>query len=534
MTPVMKRWIACLAPWMVLASAANAAKLEPVSVQLSYNTPSSSDAYRVGDQCYITPKLAKQWDWNLAIRGDEIQVATEGRLFRVPTLREEGKFLLSLTEAARYLGAIGEWEANTYRVLGRIRNVELTEKGLQVDSTIKVKPRFFRLASPDRYIIDFLGGRMDVPENLKLPAWWRVGQYDPNTARIVLEHPAAAAIPSGKLDETRQFILPLPEIARTAPEKVTGIITPAVEPARKAVAPEVTLDLPEVTNDYNAGTLITIKASKNLENAPGIQYINPTTLQVKLPKAIYRDAVSRNMGDSRWINAFSTASDGESAILTLQTKRALAFSASTSGNLIRIRVFVPSSSGTLNGKVIVVDPGHGGKDSGANSNGVNEKTLTLKIGQALRDTLAKVGASVIMTRDSDVYPSLTARSQIANDSKAAVFVSVHINSINKADSRSGGMTFYHMQDPEDRLLAECIQSEIAKVSNIPDLGTWSDRRIYQSGFSVLRNSTVPSVLIELGFINHKNDRAQMTQKDFADRVAKAIVKGIQIFLGDQN
>ncbi|MFM9873185.1 MAG: N-acetylmuramoyl-L-alanine amidase [Fimbriimonadaceae bacterium] len=529
----MKRWIACLAPWMVLASAASAAKLEPVSVQLTYNTPSSSDAFRVGDQCYITPKLAKQWDWNLSIRGDEMQVATEGRLFRVPTLREEGQYLLSLTEAARYLGAIGEWDGNTYRVLGRIRNVELNEKGLQVDSTIKVKPRFFRLSSPDRYIIDFLGGRMDVPDDIKLPAWWRVGQYDPNTARIVLEHPAAIAIPSGKADQTRQFILALPQIARTAPDQIKEPITPAPDLSKKVIDPSFTLDLPEVANDYNAGTLITVKANKNLDQAPGIQYINPTTLQVKLPKAAYRDMVSRNMGDSRWINSFSTSSDGESAILTLQTKRALAFSASTSGNTIRIRLYVPSSSGTLNGKVIVVDPGHGGKDSGASSNGVTEKNLTLTIGQALGEALSKAGASVIMTRDSDIYPSLTARAQIANDSKAAVFVSVHINSINKDNSRSGGITFFHMQDPEDRLLAECIQSEIGKVSYIPDLGTWSDRRIYQSGFSVLRNSTVPSVLIEMGFINHKNDRAQMTQKDFADRVAKAIVRGIQIFLGEQ-
>jgi len=533
MTPVMKRWIACLAPWMVLASAANAAKLEPVSVQLTYNTPSATEAFRVGDQCYITPKLAKSWDWNVSILGEEMQIAAEGRLFRVPTLREDGKFLMSLTDAARYLGAIAEWDGKTYRVLGRIRNVEITDAGLQVDSTVKVKPRYFRLATPDRYIIDFLGGRMDVPEDLTLPAWWRVGQYDPNTARIVLEHPAAIAIPTGKIDQTRQFILPLPAIARTAPDKITGPITPAVEVGKKVENPSIILALPEVANDYNAGTLISIKASTKLEQAPAIKYIDPTQLQVSMPKAAFKEMVSRNMGDSRWVNSFSTSSDGANAILTFQTKRALAFSAATSGNMINIRLFVPSSSGTLNGKVVVIDPGHGGKDGGAHSNGFSEKNLTLTISQAVRDALAPTGASVIMTRDSDVYPSLPARAQIANDSKAAVFVSIHINSINKADSRSGGMTFYHQQDPEDRLLAECIQSEIAKVSRIPDLGTWSDRRIYQSGFSVLRNSKVPSVLIELGFINHKNDRAQMTQKDFADRVAKAIVKGIQIFLGDQ-
>lgn len=528
----MKRWIACLAPWMVLAGAAFGAKLDPVNVQFSYHQPSTTDAFRVGDQCYITPKLARSWDWNISLVGNEMQVATEGRLFRVPVYKDGGQTLLSLTDSARYLGASTDWDGGTYRVLGRIRNIELTPEGLVVDSTVKVKPNLFRLSAPDRLVIDFAGGKLDIGDGVQMPSWWRIGQYDGQTARIVLEHPAAIAIPTDRIAETRRFRLELPKAAYQNPSDITEPIQPVKKVQPESAAPTITLSAPAVLQDANGGTSLTISADQSLSQPPSVQYLTPTQLQLVMPNARFAQAYSKQFDDERWVTAVSTLGDGQAALL-IQTKRAMAFSVSTSGSKIIVRLSVPPSSGRLAGKVVVIDAGHGGKDTGATFGSVREKDLTLKIAQALRDDLVAAGASVIMTRDSDVYPSLGDRAQLANRSNAAVFISIHINSINKDDSRSGSITFFHNQDPMDRLLAECLQSEIAKVNRIPDLGTWSDTRIYQSGFKVLRDSNVPSVLVEMGFINHKNDRAQMTSPDFADRVAAAMVKGIQVFLGEK-
>lgn len=536
MPKVMKRWIACLAPWMVLACAASAAKLEPVSVQLTYNSPNTTSGFRVGDQCFIEPSLAKSWQWNVSLNGNEMQVVTEGKLFRVPILREGGKLLMSLTESARFLGALAEWDGDHYRVLGRIRNVEITPEGLQVDSTIKVRPKYLRLTNPDRLVIDFIGGRMDVPENSTLPAWWRIGQFDPSTARVVLEHPGAVAVSAKVSPDTRQLKVPLPSVVSQDPAKITEPIIPVqnTKPNPAGIAaPSFILDQPQIAEDTNASTLLTIKSSKSLTSPPSVQYITPTQLQITLPDAEFRQMTSTQLESSRWITSMQTGSDGRSATLTIVTSRALAFSASTSGNTIRIRVSVPPRSGGLQGKVIVIDPGHGGKDSGARFGNLYEKDIVLPISVRLGELLQSYGASVILTRSTDVYPSLSERPAIANRSQAAAFISIHVNSIAKENGRSGGMTFYHKQDPFDRLLAECIQSEIAKVSKIPDLGTWSDSRIYSSGFKVLRDSTVPSVLIELGFINHKNDRAQLSSKDFTERMAQAILRGVEIFLGNK-
>lgn len=82
------------------------------------------------------------------------------------------------------------------------------------------------------------------------------------------------------------------------------------------------------------------------------------------------------------------------------------------------------------------------------------------------------------------------------------------------------------------LLAECIQNEMAKSSKLKSIGVWSDNRIYQSGFAVLRYAQMPAVLLEMGFINHTGDRARMTSATFPDDVSRAILRGLRIYLGD--
>jgi len=191
-------------------------------------------------------------------------------------------------------------------------------------------------------------------------------------------------------------------------------------------------------------------------------------------------------------------------------------------------------NGHLAGKIVVVDAGHGGHDSGAKSPAKDafEKNLTLKIAKQLSNRLTAEGATVIMTRTTDTFIELKERAMIANRNGAHFFISCHINSNVVSNSTSGGMTFYHKKDPIGQLLADCIQREIAKVSGLKSMGTWSDQRIYQSGFAVLRHSTMPAVLIEFGFINHNFDRKRMVTADFQSDVAGAIVKGLKVYLGE--
>ena len=181
---------------------------------------------------------------------------------------------------------------------------------------------------------------------------------------------------------------------------------------------------------------------------------------------------------------------------------------------------------------VVIDPGHGGADLGAADSLVYEKHINLDVSRRLERSLKEAGFKTIMTRSRDEFIALSERSSIANRQRNAIFVSVHFNSNRLANSASGTKIFFHKQDPLGRLLAKCISAEVAKVSQLPNLGIWSDTRIYDSGFAVLRNSRMTAVLLELGFINNDRDVRRMTQPDFHADSAAAVVRALKVYVGD--
>jgi N-acetylmuramoyl-L-alanine amidase len=137
-----------------------------------------------------------------------------------------------------------------------------------------------------------------------------------------------------------------------------------------------------------------------------------------------------------------------------------------------------------------------------------------------------------MTRKTDIFIPLLERNAIADNNQSDFFIAIHINSNKLANSLSGGIAFHHKGDETGKLLAECVQGQISQVSKLPSLGAWSDGKIYQSGFSVLRNASQPAILLELGFINNTKDRTRLKQTSFQDDVADAIVRGVQDYLGN--
>lgn len=182
--------------------------------------------------------------------------------------------------------------------------------------------------------------------------------------------------------------------------------------------------------------------------------------------------------------------------------------------------------------IVVVDPGHGGRNSPGCSVVVNgvciyEKNLTLSIATKLQKLLTTAGVKVLMTRTEDVDVPLKARPALATDNNADLFVSIHIDSCPIPNSASGSTTYYHKNDPSSRALAQSIVERIGQVSGLPVRGAKSDGVLYTNGLAVLRNSTVPAVLIEVGYINNVKDRQKLLNEEFQQRVAQAIVAGIR-------
>ena len=178
-------------------------------------------------------------------------------------------------------------------------------------------------------------------------------------------------------------------------------------------------------------------------------------------------------------------------------------------------------------KIVMIDAGHGGEDSGARVGKLHEKTINLAIAEKLQAHLEMGDAYVLMTRVDDKALSqnkqtdMYRRKIIANTSGADIFVSIHQN-INRSSRASGAQVYYFGSSPRSQLLAESIQVEI-KNAGLPShrMGTLPNTDYY-----VLRQTTMPSVLVECGFLSNSGDRSRLQNDEFQDKMAWAIYMGI--------
>ena len=181
-------------------------------------------------------------------------------------------------------------------------------------------------------------------------------------------------------------------------------------------------------------------------------------------------------------------------------------------------VIAPPAGAASRPRTIVIDPGHGGFDRGGiPGQRVPEKTMALDVSVRLAKKLRDAGFRVIMTRDSDVFVPLGTRVRIANSQTDAVFVCVHFNSASRAGA-NGIETYYYRSD--SARLAASIHRQVVG-------GTTTDNRgIRRRGFYVLRKTTIPSILVECGFLTNPTEAQLALQSSYRDRLAQRIADGI--------
>ena len=169
---------------------------------------------------------------------------------------------------------------------------------------------------------------------------------------------------------------------------------------------------------------------------------------------------------------------------------------------------------------VIVDAGHGGKDSGAfRRYGPPEKMVALDVAQRLKQKLRESQIKTVMTRDSDVFIPLNDRVAMENKQKNAVFVSIHFNDSRKRKTR-GFETYYHSGASLD--MANRIQQKLMTIPNSANGG------VHTANFRVLRLANCPAVLVECGYLSNRSEGNQARDWEYrellADRIAEAIVE----------
>ncbi len=176
--------------------------------------------------------------------------------------------------------------------------------------------------------------------------------------------------------------------------------------------------------------------------------------------------------------------------------------------------------------LVIIDPGHGGPDPGAiGIRGIRETDVVLDVSKRVKQLLSEKGVRVRLTRKSEIDLDLPPRVLFANRTGADIFVSIHANASQGKKRNINGLETFYYRGWRGRLLAKRIQKHILRVSpGSPDRG------VKQGKFYVIKNTRMPAVLVEIGFLTGRLDARRLEQSMHRKRIAFAIAKGILEYL----
>lgn len=175
----------------------------------------------------------------------------------------------------------------------------------------------------------------------------------------------------------------------------------------------------------------------------------------------------------------------------------------------------------LSGRIIIIDPGHGGDSSVdyVGPNGLREKDIVLDIGLKVSKSLRELGAIVYLTREKDEYVSLNKRAELGNKIRPNFFISLHLNSFPNP-SIHGCEIYHYKNDKDSEILARAIMNSLVKNLDVLDRG------IKTADFFLLREVGVSSLQLEIDYISNPDQERKLSNKNYVNKVVKAIVQGI--------
>jgi N-acetylmuramoyl-L-alanine amidase len=425
--------------------------------------------------------------------------------------------------------ALGAWtkyeEAErTLYVSSQITGVaaEVRDGTLQVtvDATGPVQAETLVLTQPDRMVVDFLHAALRTPPG-EMPVSG-AGVRRIRTAQFQVKPYIARLV----------FDLLQPVEVRVNSDAATYRVTVAVRPRAEATAPA----LPPAGSPAAAEVLKVMGVAFEADGAGGRVVVDATgPLAYRIREFVYPDRLAIDVENAVFVPVKQDVALEHSSIVAVRAaqftarppvtrivvtlKRKMNYLVSQSGAGLIVDV---NNQMAARRHIVAIDPGHGGRDPGAiGPSGLRESNVVLDISKRVRDLLVRDGLRVVMTREEDIFVELPDRPRLARDAGASIYVSIHANAHGRT-TVNGSETFY--LTPQSLALAQMIQDELGIVLNLPSRG------IKTGNFLVLRDSGIPSVLVETAFISNADDEIRLKDGTFRQALAGAIHRGIMRFL----
>ena len=432
------------------------------------------------------------------IRAAQNQVTPEKITRIVFDISSPVHFSVSMTADRKSIAVAFETEIE----MNTIQSVTFTSDGtsdyITVEGTTAPATSLFTLTNPNRLVIDM---PLSVMSTLKEHAvgglfahQLRTGQFTSDTARVVLE--------------LRQ-------------NTSTSVTTEGNRTIIKLSQPTYR----NIWYDASAKCIVINKAGMNLRASDIFQLdeYNKFRYTFTLPGDF-----SGSLGHGEYIvnddliNSFVIQSTNNATRIIVQENRVLAFEITENATSIFIRAMLPSEKYDY---IVVIDPGHGGEKPGTSGFGIVEKDINLDISLKLIALLNADGrVKVYSTRVEDVNITLSERAKFAND-VGDLFVSIHNNAIERPNISGTEMHYYaHANDAVIGISCKNVATIIQKHL-VSALG-FIDRKLFSSDFQVLRETEIPAVLAEIGFLTNPEENAKLATQEYRIRAAQALFDGI--------
>ncbi|BAS27152.1 N-acetylmuramoyl-L-alanine amidase [Limnochorda pilosa] len=382
-----------------------------------------------------------------------------------------------------------------------------------LDATGKVPLQVRPLREPDRLVVDMQGATVtrELSERPQVEGVRsvRLSQFQPHVARLVVEFESqsGAALPKAAVAWSPEGGGPV-EIS----EAMQLVWLNHVEQLRTRLSGSWLYLAVEAEDPMTLETL---------------QLSGPQRLVFDIPGAV----LPRDLAQKEW----SFTLDGRDGRQDEQvTVRAGQFSAGRTRLVVESRdpleyqayrlegqnrMVIGIASPRVGGRLVVLDPGHGGLDRGAGDTDLSEKLVNLDIASRLGEALKRRGFEIAMTRSDDTFIPLWERAALANALSADLFVSIHSNAA--VDGAAEGIeTYYLPKQPNNQILAQAVQRELVRTLRRKDRGVKSNN------FWVLRDAEVPAILVEVSFITNPQEKELLGRETYRKEAAEAVATGI--------
>ena len=402
--------------------------------------------------------------------------------------------------------------------LNRVKEIQKEwvkgKESIVVYNTENVSINTMKLNNPDRIIIDIKdsllenGTYFDYNYELGFINKVRVSQFSPDNnynsndkiVRIVLDinNPVDGA--DIKVDKDGDKLIITPE------DNIWEILNYSMEGPNRLVSIIANKD-----TDYN------VQYDSHLKNmiiSLPIENINLMEGTAKINDGLIEGISVKEKGNEAYIT-ISFVRSAEYTILSKSKDDKISLSLKRDSNI------KPSD------RVVVIDPGHGGKDPGAVQNGVREKDVNLDISLKLNEALQEKGYTSVLTREGDTYPENPSRAKLANELYADLFISIHANSIANSEIRGIQVLYYpkdkaNVKKEETLNLANIMMEEITRETGAENKGLVAREKTI-----VIRDTNMASVLIETGFLTNPEEARLLQSEEYQNIIVEAIVRGIE-------